>query len=155
MFPKITPVRAFTTLACAAWASVSLASIANAQAAKPATAEAFTNLIFCNKSTQKIYLALVYLETRTQKWMLTAWLARNPGECKSAGKFRSGVTYYYARNEAQTMFWPATAKVDKTFCVPPAQIERVQLGGTCAAGEKNVGFHGINATGATFTFNLN
>lgn len=128
---------------------------AAAQAANTAPAQAFTDLVFCNNTSSKIYLALVYYETRTKKWMLTAWFPRNPGECKSGGKFRSGLTYYYAHNERRTTHWPAAAKVDKTFCVPQTRIERVQLGGTCATGERNVGFHGINATGASYKFTLN
>jgi len=130
-----------------------IAGLGSAQA-QPA-AQAFTNLTFCNNTGSKVFIALVYYETRTSKWMQSAWHSRNPGECKSAGNYRSGITYYYAEKEGRSAWWPAKAQVDKTFCVPPGRVERAQLGGTCAAGERNVGFHGINATGANFKFNLN
>lgn len=137
----------------AAFALAILSGLGTAQA-QPA-ARAFTNLTFCNNTGSKVFIALVYYETRTSKWMLRAWNTRNPGECKSAGSFRSGITYYYAEKEGRRAFWPARAQIDKTFCVPPGRVERAQLGGTCAVGERNVGFHGINATGANFRFNLN
>ena len=122
--------------------------------AQPA-AQAFTNLTFCNNTGSKVFIALVYYETRTSKWMQSAWHTRNPGKCKSVGNFRSGITYYYAEKEGRRAWWPSRGQIDKTFCVPPGRVERAQLGGTCAQGERNVGFHGINATGANFRFNLN
>lgn len=129
---------------------------AHAQAAnQPAAAQKLTTLDFCNNTGSKVFIALVYYEHRTSKWMLTAWQSRNAGECKSAGKFRSGITYYYAEKEGRGLHWPSAGNVDKTFCVPSGKVERVQMGGTCAAGERNVGFHGINATGESYKFSLN
>jgi hypothetical protein len=155
MISTMTAARIGAACLIGAVASLSLTEKATAQASNTAPAQAFTDLVFCNNTGSKVYIALVYYETRTQKWMLTAWFPRNPGECKSGGRFRSGLTYYYAHNEGRTVHWPAAAKVDKTFCVPPTRIERVQLGGACASGERNVGFHGINATGASYKFTLN
>lgn len=139
----------------AAAAGMSLPERALAQASNTAPAQAYTDLVFCNNTAKKVYIALVYYEVRTQKWMQAAWYTRNPGECKSNGKYRSGVTYYHAYNEGRTSTWPSKANIQKTFCVPPGRMERVQLGGACAAGEQNVGFYGINATGASYKFTLN
>ncbi len=124
-------------------------------ASVPGSASANTDLVFCNNTGAKTFIALVYYETRTSKWMLSAWHARNPGECRSIGTYRTGIIYYFAEKEGRTASWPAKANVEKTFCVPATRIERVQLGGNCASGERLLGFRGINATGAKFTFNLN
>jgi uncharacterized membrane protein len=155
MLHKSITARSCAALAFTALASFSMVGKASAQAANTAPAQAYTDLIFCNNTAKKVYIAIVYYEVRTQKWMQAAWYNRNPGECKSNGKYRSGLTYYHAYNEGRTSTWPAAAKVDKTFCVPAGRVERVQLGGTCATGERNVGFHGINATGASYKFTLN
>lgn len=155
MFSNNSVPRVSAALLACAIGSAAWSGGANAQASNTAPAQAYTDLIFCNKSPKKVYIALVYYEVRTQKWMQAAWYSRNPGECKSNGKYRSGVTYYHAYNEGRTSTWPSAKNVQKTFCVPPGRTERVQLGGACPAGEKNVGFYGINATGATYTFTLN
>ncbi|MGL4440433.1 MAG: DUF1036 domain-containing protein [Bosea sp. (in: a-proteobacteria)] len=155
MLPKIFTLRFCSALFLTAVAGLSLPGHANAQASNSAAAQAYTDLTFCNNTAKKVYIAIVYYEVRTQKWMQSAWYNRNPGECKSNGKYRSGLTYYHAYNEGRTSTWPSTAKINKTFCVPAGRVERVQLGGNCAAGERNVGFHGINATGATYKFTLN
>jgi hypothetical protein len=114
-----------------------------------------TNLVFCNKSGSEVDIALVYYEPKTSKWILSAWRKAPPGNCKPVGKYRSGLIYYYAEKAGGQTHWPAKAQVDKTFCVPRTKIERTILGGTCATGERSVGFHGIDATGATYTYNLN
>jgi uncharacterized membrane protein len=155
MFSKSVKLGVFATLLGCAIGSVALTSQAIAQASNTAAAQAYTDLVFCNKSAKKVYIALVYYEVRTKQWMQAAWYNRNPGECKSNGKYRSGLTYYHAYNEGRTSTWPAAKNVQKNFCVPPGRTQRVQLGGNCAAGERSVGFYGINATGATYTFTLN
>lgn len=118
-------------------------------------AMADTNLVFCNKSGSDVDIALVYYEPKTAKWILSAWRKAPPGNCKPVGRYRSGLIYYYAEKAGGQVHWPARAQVDKTFCVPRTKIERTILGGTCAPGERSVGFHGIDATGATYTYNLN
>jgi uncharacterized membrane protein len=119
------------------------------------SALADTNLTFCNKSGSTVDIALVYYEPKTSKWILSAWRSAPAGNCRSVGTYRSGLIYYYAEKAGGQAHWPSKAKVDKTFCVPRTRIERTILGGTCAPGERGVGFHGIDATGAKFTFNLN
>lgn len=121
----------------------------------PSQARADTNLVFCNKSGSDVDIALVYYEPKTAKWILSAWHKAPPGNCKPVGRYRSGLIYYYAEKAGGQLHWPAKANVDKTFCVPRTRIERTILGGTCAAGERSVGFHGIDATGPTYTYNLN
>ncbi len=137
-----------SALGAACWLLAGLHGAA-AQGAAPKT-----DLNFCNNTGAKVFIALVYYQTQTSKWILSAWHTRNPGECKSLGTYRPGITYYYAEKEGRTAHWPSAANIDKTFCVPPGRVERTQLGGTCAQGERNVGFHGINATGASYKFNL-
>lgn len=119
----------------------------------PALAD--TNVVFCNKSGSDVDIALVYYEPKTSKWILNAWHKASPGNCKPVGKYRTGLLYYYAEKVGGQVHWPAKANVDKTFCVPKTKIERTILGGTCAQGERSVGFHGLDAKGTTFTFNLN
>jgi hypothetical protein len=136
-------------LACA-FAPVMGAGQAHAQAQNSGT----TNVTFCNNTGAKIFIALVYYEARTSRWMLSAWKTRNPGQCASSGSYRSGIIYYFAEKEGGREYWPAKARVEKTFCVPRQAVERVQLGGNCAAGERLLGFRGFNATTANFKFNF-
>lgn len=122
----------------------------------PNVAHADTNLVFCNNTGARVYVALIYYQPATQKWLLSAWHTREPGQCKSTGTYRSGLLYYFAEKEGRTAHWPAKAYVEKTYCVPPTRVERTVFGGsTCPPNERALGFRGINATGATFTFNLN
>lgn len=134
---------------------MAFAALAGGLALSPSAALADTNLTFCNKSGSNVDIALVYYEPKTSKWILSAWRTAPAGNCKSVGKYRSGLIYYYAEKVGGQVHWPAKANVDKTFCVPRTKIERTILGGTCAPGERSVGFHGIDATGATYTYNLN
>lgn len=113
-----------------------------------------TNVTFCNNTGAKIYIAMVYYEARTSRWMLSAWKTRNPGQCASSGSYRSGIIYYFAEKEGGREYWPAKARVEKTFCVPRQAVERVQLGGNCAPGERLLGFRGFNATTANFKFSF-
>jgi len=126
------------------------AGLAHAQAQSGAR----TNVTLCNNTGATIYIALVYQEARTSRWMLSAWKPRNPGQCASSGSYRSGIIYYFAEKEGGREFWPAKARVEKTFCVPRQAVERVQTGGNCAPGERLLGFRGFNATTASFKFNF-
>jgi uncharacterized membrane protein len=118
-------------------------------------AEAATNLTMCNKTGAKIYIATVSYEERTKKWMLSAWHARNPGECKSMGAMHTGMMYYFAEKQGGKEYWPARDKVERSYCVPPGKVQRVMLGGSCPQGERLLGFRSINLTGATYTFTFN
>jgi Protein of unknown function (DUF1036) len=127
-----------------------LLALAPAQAAAPVE----SSLVFCNKSSGAVEIALVYLEPKTSKWTLAAWRTAAAGSCLQAGKYRAGKVYYYAEKAGGQVHWPAKSAVEKTFCVPKTKIERTVLGDTCAQGERTVGFQGIDVKGATFTFNL-
>jgi uncharacterized membrane protein len=129
-------------------------SLLVALSAGPAAAQAESNLVFCNKSSGAVEIALVYLEPKTSKWTLAAWRSAAAGSCLPAGKYRAGKVYYYAEKAGGQVHWPAKAAAEKTFCVPKTKIERTVMGDTCAQGERSVGFQGIDVKGATFTFNL-
>jgi uncharacterized membrane protein len=138
-------------------ARAALAGLATAGALMGAAqkAEAATNLTMCNKTGAKIYIATVSYEERTKKWMLSAWHARNPGECKSMGAMHTGMMYYFAEKQGGKEFWPAKNKVERSYCVPPGKVQRVMLGGGCPTGERLLGFRSINLTGAAYTFTFN
>ena len=53
--------------------------------ASAAPASAATDLVFCNKTGAKIFIATVYQDAQTGRWMLSAWHTRNPGSCESFG----------------------------------------------------------------------
>lgn len=120
----------------------------------PVAAQAESNLVFCNKSSGAVEIALVYVEPKTSKLTLAAWRTAAPGSCIQSGKYRAGKVYYYAEKAGGQVHWPAKAAAEKTFCVPKTRVERVVLGDSCAQGERSVGFQGIDVKGATFTFNL-
>ena len=130
------------------------ASLVAGLAFTTSAALADTDVILCNKTGAKVFVALGYYEPKTSKWILSAWHTRDGGACTSAGKYRSGLIYYYAEKEGGKYHWPAQAKVDKQFCVPPGKIERTIMGGTCATGERNLGFTGTDAKGASHTINF-
>jgi uncharacterized membrane protein len=118
-------------------------------------AEAATKLTMCNKTGAKIFIAIVYYEERTKKWMLSSWHGRNAGECKSIGNMHTGMMYYYAEKQGGKEYWPAKAKAERSYCVPPGGVNRVMLGGGCPQGERLLGFRSINLTGSTYTFTFN
>lgn len=115
---------------------------------------AATEVTFCNKTGSKVFIAVAHVDQASQKWTLSAWHNAAPGGCTKVGTFRTGLFYYYAEKEGRTLHWPAQAYVDKTFCVPDGKVNRVMAGGTCAAGERNVGFRGLVPSEGKFTFNL-
>ncbi|MGL4729614.1 MAG: DUF1036 domain-containing protein [Bosea sp. (in: a-proteobacteria)] len=120
-----------------------------------APASAATELTLCNKSGAKIFIALVYYDEATKKWMLSAWQNRTPGQCKSVGKMHSGPTYYYAEKEGRKGHWPAQNAVEKTYCVPSGAVKRPMTGAACAQGERSLGFRAMSLSGAKYTFNFN
>lgn len=121
-----------------------------------AAAAARTDVVLCNNTSAKIYIALVYYQAETKKWTLSAWHARNPRECKSNGRYSRGKIYYFAENEGKRAHWPAKASVERTFCVPQKRIERTVFGGgQCDGDERLLGFRPFDASGERFTFNFN
>jgi uncharacterized membrane protein len=114
-----------------------------------------TEIVFCNKTGSKIFTALAHVPQTTKKWTLTAWQTIPAGGCKSVARWNTALFYYYAEKEGRTVHWPAKAGVDKTFCVPSRAITREIVGGTCAAGERNVGFKGTVPNAGKYTINLN
>jgi uncharacterized membrane protein len=117
-------------------------------------AQAASEITFCNKTGSKVFIAIAYVDQASQKWTLSAWHNAPAGGCTKVGNFRTGLFYYYAEKEGRTLHWPAEANVDKTFCVPAGKVNRVMAGGTCAQGERNVGFRGLVPSEGKYTFNL-
>ncbi len=118
-------------------------------------AQAVSDVIFCNHTGSKVFIAIAHIPESTKKWTLSTWHANDPGQCNSVGKLRTGLFYYYAEKEGRKLHWPAAAYVDKTFCVPDGKISREMTGGTCATGERNVGFRGLTPSAGKYTFTLN
>ncbi len=67
---------------------------------------AATDLTLCNKSGLKIYIALVYYDEASKKWMLSAWQNRTPGQCKSIGKVHTGPTIIMPRRKGGRAIGP-------------------------------------------------
>lgn len=118
------------------------------------SALAASDLVFCNKTGSKVFIAIAYLAQPSQKWTLSAWHSAPAGGCAKVGSFRTGLFYYYAEKEGRKAHWPPPANVDKSFCVPDGKVNRVMTGGTCAPGERNVGFRGLVPSEGKYTFNL-
>ncbi len=102
----------------------------------------------------KIFTALAHVPQTTKKWTLTAWQTIPAGGCKSVARWNTALFYYYAEKEGRTYHWPGKSGVDKTFCVPSRAITREIVGGTCAAGERSVGFKGTVPNAGKYTINL-
>jgi uncharacterized membrane protein len=134
------------TLAAAGLGAITLGAV-------PTAASAATDVVFCNKTGSPILIALVYMDQTTGAWTLSAWKARNPGACASAGAVKSGLIYYYAEKQGANYHWPAAAQVDKTFCVPRVAVTRPSTA-ACGVDEKRFGFRGVVAEGAAYTVNF-
>lgn len=119
-----------------------------------APAHAATEVVFCNKTGSKVFIAIAYFQEATKQWKLSAWFNAGAGSCKSIGSLRTGLFYYFAEKEGRKFHWPAASYVDKTFCVPTSKVLRTLNGGTCGAGERNLGFRGTSAEGPRYTVNL-
>jgi hypothetical protein len=126
------------------------------QASPPAQQANRTQVTLCNNTGARIYIALVYYQPATQRWTLSAWHARNPGECKSQGGFQQGLIYYFAEKEGGASYWPARNSVERSYCVPRNAVERTIIAGqSCAQNERLLGFRAFNANTATYRFNFN
>lgn len=134
---------------CSLGAAMMLGTLASAA---PAAAE--TEVMFCNKTGSKVYIAIAYYQEASRQWKLSAWFNAGAGSCKSIGKLRSGLFYYFAEKEGRKFHWPAASYVDKTFCVPTTKVLRTLNGGSCGSGERNLGFRGTTAEGPRYTVNL-
>jgi uncharacterized membrane protein len=121
----------------------------------PGTADSPTRVTICNKTGAKVYIAVVWYDERASLWVLSAWYSRQPGECSNMGTYKRGsFLYYFAEKEGRRASWPPSNRVDKTFCVPPARIDRPVVGGRCERGERLLGFRGLMMESATFEFSL-
>jgi uncharacterized membrane protein len=119
----------------------------------PSQALANTDLIFCNKTGSKIQIAVAYIDAKTNKWMMGAWYARQPGECKSQGAVKTGLFYCYAEKLGADFHWPAKSGVDKTYCVPARGVREMATS-SCGAGERRLGFKGSVSGAGKYTVNL-
>lgn len=122
-------------------------------AATPAAAQATTDLVFCNKTGAKAMIALVYMDAKSGQWTLTAWKAREPGQCGSVGAVKTGLFYFYAEKAGIDFQWPAKSQAEKTFCVPRAAVTR-PTSSACGTDDRKLGFRGLTAEGAKYTINL-
>ena len=87
----------------------------------PSSARADTDLVFCNKTGSKIYIAVAYVDAASNKWILSAWLPRNPGECSSSGRVKTGLFYYSRKKKAVKLPGRArTALISISACPPRA-----------------------------------
>jgi uncharacterized membrane protein len=136
-------------LLAAVAASVScFAGGASAQTAAPNR----TELTLCNKTGQRIDIAIAYQDVQTGRWTLSAWHIRNPGQCASFGNVKSGLFYYHAKNERNAV-WPSSANTDRNWCVPSQAVRRDMVS-KCGQGERNRPFRGISVNPGKFTFNF-
>jgi uncharacterized membrane protein len=122
--------------------------------AASAPAQAASDVVFCNKTGSKVFIAIAFVAQASQKWTLSTWHVAPAGGCTTVGNLRTGLFYYYAEKEGRTAHWPAPANVDKSFCVPTGKVNRVMAGSTCEPGERSVGFRGLVPSEGKFTFNL-
>ena len=113
-----------------------------------------TDLIFCNKTGAKIFIAVVYQDASTGKWTMSAWNNRDPGKCESFGSVKSGLFYYFAENEGRKSHWPSNDSVEKTYCVPAGRVKREFTGSACTTGERSLGFRGRVTDPGKYTFNF-
>jgi uncharacterized membrane protein len=112
-----------------------------------------TELVFCNKTGSKVNVAVAYIDAKTNKWMMGAWYARNPGECKSHGTIKTGLFYYYAEKIGVDYHWPAKSGVDKVYCVPTRGVREMATS-SCGTGERRLGFKGTVGGAGKYTVNL-
>jgi uncharacterized membrane protein len=130
-----------------------LAQAAPPSQASPASQTAQrTDLTLCNKTGGSIDIAIAYVHPQTNRWMLSAWHKRSPGECKTFGAVKTGLFYYHAKTERGAV-WPNEANTEKRYCVPSTAITR-DMSSQCGAGEANRPFRGRVSDPGKFTFSF-
>lgn len=126
---------------------------AAAPAAAPKAAGAQrTELVLCNKTGSTIQVAVAYVNAQTNRWMLSAWHTRQPGECKTFAAIKPGLFYYHAKNEKGSV-WPGAANAERRYCVPNTAVTR-DMSSQCGAGEATRNFRGISANPGKYTFSF-
>jgi uncharacterized membrane protein len=111
-----------------------------------------TDLILCNKTGGSIQIAVAYIHAQSNRWMMSAWHTRQPGECKSFGAVKTGLFYYHAKTERGAV-WPNEAGTEKRYCVPSTAVTR-DMSSQCGAGEINRPFRGRVTEPGKFTFSF-
>jgi uncharacterized membrane protein len=111
-----------------------------------------TELTLCNKTGSNIQIAIAYVHAQSNRWMLSAWHTRKPGECKSFATVKSGLFYYHAKNERNAV-WPSQANTERSYCVPNTAVNR-DMSSQCGAGETNRPFRGRVMDPGKYTFSF-
>jgi uncharacterized membrane protein len=137
-----------------AWlaAAVMCAMMATAEAQTAAQTPARTQLELCNKTGGTIQIAIAYVHAQTNRWMLSAWHTRKPGECKSFGAVKSGLFYYHAKTERGAV-WPSEANTERRYCVPSTAVNR-DMSSQCGVGDTNRPFRGRVTDPGKYTFSF-
>jgi uncharacterized membrane protein len=132
---------------CAALALTALAAApASAQKAQS------TELILCNKTGGTIQIAVAYVHATTNRWMLSAWHTRGPGQCKPFATVKTGLFYYHAKTEKGAV-WPSEANTERRYCVPSTAVNR-DMSSQCGVGETNRPFRGRVTEPGKYTFSF-
>jgi uncharacterized membrane protein len=121
-----------------------------APAARPAAAR--TELILCNKTGGDIQIAIAYVHAQSNRWMLSAWHNRAPGECKTFAAVKPGLFYYHAKNNRGSV-WPGEASAERRYCVPNTAVNR-DMSSQCGAGEAVRPFRGRSMEPGKYTFSF-
>ncbi len=118
-----------------------------------ASAQARTELIFCNKTGQNIDIAVAYMDANSGRWTLSAWHKRSPGQCATFATVRRGLFYYHAKNERGSV-WPSSDSVDRRYCVPSSAVRRDMANSSCGQGEQTRPFRGRVMESDKYTFSF-
>jgi uncharacterized membrane protein len=119
--------------------------------ATPASAN--TELILCNKTGTNIQIAVAYQHANTGRWMLSAWHTRKPGECKSFASIKTGLFYYHAKNDRNSV-WPNDANTERSYCVPTTAVNRDMNSSQCGTGDVKRNFRGRVPDAGKYTFSF-
>jgi uncharacterized membrane protein len=117
----------------------------------PALAD--TELVLCNKTGANISIAVAYQHATTGRWMLSAWHNRNPAECKSFARIKTGLFYYHAKSEKGAV-WPSQANTERSYCVPSTAVNRDMKSSACGTGDTKRNFRGRVVDPGKFTFSF-
>jgi len=117
------------------------------------SARQYINVNFCNRTSDKIYLALSYLKAPgSSDWIVEGWKNINGNSCMDFDLPSAGWFYYYAEDDAGGT-WGAD---DIKICVEhPGPFRRVNVDGYTCDGDELKGFRGVDpGDNASYTVNI-
>lgn len=116
----------------------SAAPVTSLPTAAQAQPSGYYRVEFCNRTNEKVYLAVSYVETPGSKdWIVEGWKNINAGACIQLDFAKGNYYYYYAENDGDG-YWGGD---DFELCVQrPGPFRRINRSSYTCDGDDLMGF---------------